>query len=377
MTSKERMLVAITKGQPDRVPVAPDISNMIPCRLTGRPFWDIYYHNDPPLWRAYLDAVRYYGMDGWHTYAGLHFHIPDYQVRYESDIVSRTEDRFTVRTITHTPAGDMTSESVYYAADPPTNIVNPIKDLKEDLPKLKYLFAEIAGYDPAPLREQTEAVGDDAVVGCCVGVPGLHDLHSWVDGGEVGAVYMMADYPDEFEELISLMDRFYCRQAEMIIDARPDFLMFGASGLWTLSSPEIFRKYSLPTIRRVTQMCKEAGLPSMLHSCGKERELVDILVNETDLDCVNPLEMAPMGDCDLAEIKRTCGNRIALMGNLHTTEVMLFGSPDDVRKAAMAAIDAAAEGGAFILSTGDQCGRDTPDENIFALVETAKTYGKY
>lgn len=84
-----------------------------------------------------------------------------------------------------------------------------------------------------------------------------------------------------------------------------------------------------------------------------------------------------MGDCDLAEIKRTCGSRIALMGNLHTTDVMLKGTPDDVRAASRAAIDAAAEGGGFILSTGDQCGRDTPDENIRAMVETAKTYGVY
>jgi hypothetical protein len=34
-------------------------------------------------------------------------------------------------------------------------------------------------------------------------------------------------------------------------------------------------------------------------------------------------------------------------------------------------------GGRFILSTGDQCGRDTPDENLHALVETARTYGRY
>lgn len=65
------------------------------------------------------------------------------------------------------------------------------------------------------------------------------------------------------------------------------------------------------------------------------------------------------------------------MGNLHTTNVMLHGSADDVRVASRAAIDAAAGGGGFILSTGDQCGRDTPDENIRAMVETARTYGKY
>jgi uroporphyrinogen decarboxylase len=48
-----------------------------------------------------------------------------------------------------------------------------------------------------------------------------------------------------------------------------------------------------------------------------------------------------------------------------------------VADAAKKAIDDAAEGGGFILSTGDQCGRDTPDENIMALIEVAQTYGKY
>ena len=66
-----------------------------------------------------------------------------------------------------------------------------------------------------------------------------------------------------------------------------------------------------------------------------------------------------------------------LKGNLHTTEVMLQGSVDEVVKASKKAIDDAAADGRFILSTGDQCGRDTPDENIFAMIETARTYGRY
>lgn len=115
----------------------------------------------------------------------------------------------------------------------------------------------------------------------------------------------------------------------------------------------------------------------MLHSCGKERILVEICANETDLDCINPLEEPPMGDCDLAEVKRTFGKRLSLMGNIHTTKIMLHGTPEDVEKAAKWCIDVAAEGGGFILSTGDQCGRDTPEENIFKLVEVARTYGRY
>lgn len=84
-----------------------------------------------------------------------------------------------------------------------------------------------------------------------------------------------------------------------------------------------------------------------------------------------------MGDCDLAEIRSCHGNRLALMGNLHTTQVMLMGSRAQVLEAARKAMeDAGAEGG-YILSTGDQCGRDTPLENLEALVEAAERYGRY
>ena len=84
-----------------------------------------------------------------------------------------------------------------------------------------------------------------------------------------------------------------------------------------------------------------------------------------------------MGDCDLAKVKKGFGKKISLMGNLHTTDIMLRGSPEDVERAARKAIDDAAEGGGFTLSTGDQCGRDTPDENIFTMIEVARTYGRY
>jgi uroporphyrinogen decarboxylase len=84
-----------------------------------------------------------------------------------------------------------------------------------------------------------------------------------------------------------------------------------------------------------------------------------------------------MGDCNLVELKKLYGDKLILKGNLHTTDVMLRGSVDDVVAASKKAIDDAGAGGGFILSTGDQCGRDTPDENIRAMVETARTYGRY
>ena len=192
------------------------------------------------------------------------------------------------------------------------------------------------------------------------------DLSTWY--------YFKHDY---IEQLRQLHERQVLKQMEMILDEKPDFVLLSGSGTITLQSPKIARELSLPTIKKLTRMAREAGVPTMLHSCGKERELVRWCAEETDLNCINPLEIPPMGDCDLAEVKRAHGEKLALMGNLHTTDVMLRGTPQDVEDAARRAIDAAGAGGGFILSTGDQCGRDTPYENIFRLVEAAERYGRY
>jgi hypothetical protein len=37
---------------------------MVPCRLTGKPYWDVYLKDDPPLWKAHIDALKLFDIDG-------------------------------------------------------------------------------------------------------------------------------------------------------------------------------------------------------------------------------------------------------------------------------------------------------------------------
>ena len=55
----------------------------------------------------------------------------------------------------------------------------------------------------------------------------------------------------------------------------------------------------------------------------------------------------------------------------------MLASVKEVEIAALKCLEDAAEGGGYILSTGDQCGANTPFENIFKLVELCEKYGKY
>jgi len=300
------------------------------CRLTGKPFWDIYLHNDPPLWRAYIDAVKFFGFDGWFIYGYLDLKA-DWKIDVSSQIVERSEDRIIRRIVYKTPEGELWEEIAYFRDRPPAPVVRRIKDLKEDLPKQKYFYPQILDYDDTLYKQMCKELGELGIMGLSCGLPGFT---TWVDLVEGGIETLSYAWYDE-----------------------PELLYEGAI---TLQSPTIFRELALPTLKKITRMARQAGVITLLHSCGKERELVRICAEETELDCINPLEVPPMGDCDLAEIKAKYGSRLALMGNIHTTEVMLKGTPQDVERACKKALEDAMEGGGFILSTGDQCGRDTP-----------------
>lgn len=377
MTFRERFLTAMTNGQPDRVPCTPDFSCMIPCRLTGKPFWEVLLFGDPPHWRAYLDAVEYFGIDAWFSSA-LDFTYTD-GVTEDSAVVSRTPEHIVNRTTRHTPAGDLWQERDYPPDNPDTLTRKWIKDLERERHLLPYVFRVPDGYRTDTVRLHRAALGERQAMGTGVGFPGFN----WwctdtLDGGLEALTLAWYEQPELVEELYRHHYRMALRQVEMIIDSGAfDYLTLGGSGSITLASPELFDRFALPFIKEATRLCKEAGLPTMLHSCGKETHLVRRVAEETDLNCVNPLEVPPMGDCDLAQLKRSYGDRIALMGNLHTTDIMLRGSVETVKAVARQAIDDGGAGGGFILSTGDQCGRDTPDENLFALVEVCETYGRY
>ena len=375
MTSRERMMAAMRHKIPDRVPVAPDISNMIPCRLTGKPFWEIYLNQSPPLWKAYLDAVKYYGMDGWVVAHSVKLK-QETPINVTENIYKQNNSWKAVRTY-HTPDGDLREVIVSPIADSPTPIEKLIKNFKEDFKKIRHLYSKVVGYDDSVLQELKSSVGESGVISTYVGVPGFHEFLSFFHGNLEAVVYAYMDEPELFQELCDLHEKKELSKLEILLDRGIDAILTGGSGSVTLQSPEIWSKLSFPTIKEITKRCHQAGVISGIHSCGKEEFLIQKCAEETDLDYVNPLELPPMGDCTISGIRQKIGEKLCLMGNLHTTDTMLFGSEETVRRESLQAILDGGIHGNFILSTGDQPGRDTPDRNIFAMVDIAKRFGKY
>ena len=376
MTGRERLMTVLRGEIPDYVPVAPDFSNMIPARLTGKPFWDLYLYQDPPIWDAYIACAKYFDIDSlMDGYFPLTFPEEKQEPEWERFIVFRSPERIITQD-SYLENGKRIwrpTVDVYYLADSPTRRLRPEKIRLPPIPERYQPLEGVKPVDTGPegLKRVKALLGDQGLVG--VGVVSSCALHNEED------IFNYYDNPDQHEqwaaERIEAAERRFARI--MAMEVKPDFLSVGGSGALIFQTLEIFRQLAFPAVKRGIELATQAGIPTHVHSCGPERELVRVFAEETALTVIDPLEPPPMGDCHLAELKRLYGRKLVLKGNLHTTEVMLLGTVEDVVRASKQAIDDAAEGGRFILSTGDQCGRDTPDDNLRAMIETARTYGRY
>jgi uroporphyrinogen decarboxylase len=376
VTPKERMLTAMTGGVPDRVPASPDTNWLIPARLVGGPFWNVYYHGDPPIWKAYNDCVRHFGVDGF-SHHGTYSMPRREGTEGSRKILQQDDERLIVENTFRCPAGELRQEVTFLRYEAPTPTKKWIKDFEAQHDCLDWLFfgdVEQIRFDR--YEQARQDMGDAGVVGLCMDLPTLLTQSR----EPVEAAFF--DYYDHHDLLTAFIERWtdhLVRIAQAIIDTdlQPDFVFFPNSGMITMQSEEIMREFSLPALKKLTRMFKQAGVVTSLHCCGRESALVKAAAEETDVDCIDPLEVPPMGDCDLAEIKQRYGKKLALKGNLHTTDVMLRMDADGVEREARKCLDIAMEGGGFILSTGDQCGRDTPEENITRLVDVCEKYGRY
>ncbi len=395
MTSRQRMLTAMRSGIPDRVPVSPDISNMIPARLTGKPFWEIYVLDNPSLGEAYMSAVRYFGMDGWFLYGAVmggnkQFPLVQSDVEFlfydnisvpkelvERKIIRRDEEKWVEQWIVHTPLGDIEQSTAYFRNAPPWDVSNFVKNISEDWPKIRWLMGEDWHWDSKKI--DYELIGrDEAVYGL--------QVHSFVDfwdgirnGSSEQMIFDFYDQPDLMHQIWLYFLEFTKSRTRGLCRAGVDeILMQGSNSSMSLINPTLYRQYILPVNREISKICRQEGVICHLHTCGKSREVVEMNCEKAPLfDVIEPLEKPPNGNVNLSEIKRRYGNMCALKGNLLTTGNLVNGTPRDVEMEVIETLQAAGEGGGFILSTGDQVGGNTPDENLFAMIEAGKKYGRY
>jgi uroporphyrinogen decarboxylase len=150
-------------------------------------------------------------------------------------------------------------------------------------------------------------------------------------------------------------------------DAGADLIHCGDSlASCNVISPATYRTYAFPYQQRVFQAWKDQGITgSLLHICGDSTQVLSLYA-DTGADLVEIDNMV-----DLATAKRLIGDRVTLMGNVHTVHDLLEGTSATVRAAAQRCIDQAGPGGRFILGSGCIVPRRAPLANVVEMVRVA------
>lgn len=140
-----------------------------------------------------------------------------------------------------------------------------------------------------------------------------------------------------------------------------------------LMSPAQLRRFVAPLLAEAVRSVHEAGALCVKHTDGDVRELLDDIV-ATGVDAVGPLE--PAAGMDLAEVKRRYGSRVAVVGNLDV-DLLCRGGVEEVRAATRRIVASVSRGGGHVLSSGNTITSAVRPENFAAMVRTARELGGY
>ncbi len=141
-----------------------------------------------------------------------------------------------------------------------------------------------------------------------------------------------------------------------------------------IMSPEHFERFVLPYLKEAVQVARAAGLPFMKHTDGCLWPILDMIV-ETGIDVLDPIE--PVAGMDIGRVKEAYGDRIALAGNVDCSHVLPHGTPEDVVEAVKETLAKGGVGGGLILASSNSIHPAVKPENYRAMVEAAREHGRY
>ncbi len=141
----------------------------------------------------------------------------------------------------------------------------------------------------------------------------------------------------------------------------------------TMMSVRHYEEFVHPYHKEIVKRGHELGLKMVKHSDGVLKPFIPFFIEE-GFDGLHPIQPQCL---DIGEIKREFGDRLCIMGNIDCAYLLVFGAPDEVRGKVKETISAAAPGGGYILSSSNTIHPGVRPENYIAMVRAAREFGRY
>lgn len=192
----------------------------------------------------------------------------------------------------------------------------------------------------------------------------------------------MYDDPAWVDALFEPIVDYYAATNQKIFDAAAEAIdiMFIGNDFGSQTGPllgvELFRRFILPHLQRLVAIGKAYHLKVMLHCCGGFEPLIPSLI-EIGLDGLHAIQPCCTG-MDLRTLKAEYGKKILFNGAIDSHHVLIAGTPDSVRERTRAVLDIMMPGGGYVAGAShDFILEETPVENVTAMFDTIREYGRY
>lgn len=142
-----------------------------------------------------------------------------------------------------------------------------------------------------------------------------------------------------------------------------------------LISPQLYRKHIKPWHARFAELGAAYGVPVAIHSCGSSswafEDFIEIGIHVVDTLQPEAKDMAP------AYLKERYGDRLAFHGCISTAGPLAYGTVAEVVRDVRETLAVMMPGGGYALSPTHQIQDNSPTENVVAMYEAARHYGRY
>ena len=193
-----------------------------------------------------------------------------------------------------------------------------------------------------------------------------------------GLANVMMDYllqPELARKLAAIARDYHVELYRLLIDAGVEIVALGddyAGKSGTYMSPQHFREFVLPGLTTVVKEIRALGGRVIKHTDGNIWGIMDQLLS-TGLDVLGPLEPAYMS---LDEVRRRSGMKVGVAGNVDV-DLLSRGTRAEVEAATREQLRRVSALGGHFLGSGNSISASVRPENYWAMVQTARRYGRY
>jgi len=193
------------------------------------------------------------------------------------------------------------------------------------------------------------------------------------------AVYKSPDFVeallDGVLETLKKMHTAYLDEVGPYVDLVTLWDDYGAQ-CSTLISPSAWRRLVKPRLAELVSTLKSRTRAYIgLHCCGAISALLDDLV-EVGIQVVNPVQVSARG-MDPTSLKRRYGKNLTFWGAIDSQKLLPGGSEAEVRHTVRSILADLGPGGGYILAGVHNIQPGVPARNIIAMYDTALQSGRY